>query len=92
MGITLDDLSGAGMDDLIYLEAYDAYYTYTSDCGDAHFKCVSGDKQGDIVRLYSKTATLTLKLQDDGFWFVAHQLAGKDSGKNGGEDSTPLSN
>ena len=82
MGITLDDLNGVGTDDLVYLEAYDAYYNYTSDCGDAFFECVSGEKQGDIVRLYSKGATLTLKLRDDGFWFVSYlpinELSGED--------------
>ena len=92
MGITLDDLSGAGTENLVYLKAYNAYYNYTSDCSGAYFECVSGEKQGDIVRLYGKNATLTLKLRDDGFRFISHQLSEKDSGKNGGEDSTPLSN
>ncbi len=73
MGIGLDDLSGVGMDELVYLEEYDAFYNFTSDAGFATFVPVSGEKEGDIVRLYSENAVLTLKIQDDGFLFVSHQ-------------------
>ena len=73
MGIGLDDLSGVGMDELVYLEEYDAFYNFTSDAGFATFGPVSGEKEGDIVRLYSENAVLTLKIQDDGFLFVSHQ-------------------
>ncbi|NLT15790.1 MAG: M56 family metallopeptidase [Clostridiales bacterium] len=85
MGITLDDLSGVGLDELIYLKAYDAYYNFTSDAGAASFTCTSGEKQGDIVRLFGDTATLTLKIQGDGFLIVSHQLAG--GAASGGIDS-----
>jgi hypothetical protein len=74
MGIGLDDLSGVGMDELVYLEEYDAFYNFTSDAGFATFVPVSGEKEGDIVRLYSENAVLTLKTQDDGFLFVSHLL------------------
>ena len=72
-GITLDDLSGVGLDELIYLKAYDAYYNFTSDAGAGIFVCTSGETQGDIIRLYGKNTTLTLKMQGDGFWIVSHQ-------------------
>ncbi|MPM04592.1 hypothetical protein SDC9_50870 [bioreactor metagenome] len=82
MGITLDDLSGVGMAELIYLKAYDAYYNFTSDAGAASFTCTSGETQGDIVRLFGETATLTLKKQGDGFWIVSHQRTGDTSGES----------
>jgi len=73
MGITLKDLSGVGADELIYLKEYDAYYNFTSDFAAGTFVCVSGESQGDIVRIFGKNATLTLKKQGDGFLFVSHQ-------------------
>jgi len=87
MGITLDDLSGVGLDELIYLKAYDAYYNFTSDAGYGSFVCTSGEKQGDIVRLFGETAILTLKMQGDGFLIVSHQCTGDASDKSGGESS-----
>jgi beta-lactamase regulating signal transducer with metallopeptidase domain len=80
MGITLDDLSGVGMDELIYLKGYDAYYNFTSDAGFVSFTCTSGERQGDLVRLFGETETLTLKIQGDGFWIVSHQRTGNASG------------
>jgi len=74
-GITLDDLSGMGFNELIYLEAYGAFYNFTSDAGAGVFVCISGEKQGDIVRLYGESATLTLKVQDEDFLIVSHQRA-----------------
>lgn len=75
-GVALNDLSGAGADELIYLKEYDAYYNFTSDFAAGVFVCTSGERQGDIVRLYGKHATLTLKKQGDGFLFVSHRRAG----------------
>lgn len=89
MGITLEDLSGAGMDKLIYLKNYHAYYnftSFTSDAGFGSFTCVSGERQGDLVRLFGETATLTLKIQGDGFWIVSHQLTGEVTGANTATD------
>jgi len=85
MGITLDDLSGVGLDELVYLKEYDAYYNFTSDAGAGIFVCTSGETQGDIVRLFGENATLTLKKQGDGFLIVSHQLAG--GAASGGIDS-----
>ena len=82
MGITLDDLSGVGMDELIYLKDYDAYYNFTSDAGFVSFTYTSGERQGDVEHLFSETETLTLKIQGDGFWIVSHQLLGDASGES----------
>lgn len=82
MGITLDDLSGAGMDELMYLKEYDAYYNFTSDAAFGSFVCTSGETQGDIIRLYSQDAMLTLKKQGDGFLIVSHQRTGDASGES----------
>lgn len=71
MGIRLSDLSGVGTDELIYLKAYDAYYNFTSDAGFGTFVCSSGERQGDTVRLFGDTATLTLKMRADGFTIVS---------------------
>jgi hypothetical protein len=72
-GITLKDLSGVGTKGVKYLKQYDAYYTFTSDFGPGFFSCTRGEKQGDIVRLYGETATLTLKIKGGGFLFVSRR-------------------
>jgi hypothetical protein len=77
-GITLNDLSGVGTEKLIYLKQYDAYYTYTSDFGPGFFVCTRGERQGDIVHLYSDEAVLILKLEGDSFRIVSHQKTGED--------------
>jgi len=88
MGITLNDLSGVGTDELIYLKEYDAYYNFTSDAGFGLFICLSGEKHGDIVRLYSEHAILTLKMKGNGFWIVSHQRI--EDGANDKPGSKPV--
>jgi|GEM_PF-697587 len=83
MGITLGDLSGVGLDELIYLKKYDAYYNFTSDFAAGTFVCGNGERQGDIIRLYSERATLTLKKQGDGYLFVSHQRIGEAAAAGG---------
>jgi len=90
MGIALDNLSGIGTTGLIYLKDYDAYYNFTSDFATGTFACTSGEKQGDIVRLFGEHATLTLKIQGDGFLIVSHQRVEDGADQSGGEAS-PLS-
>jgi hypothetical protein len=85
MGITLKDLSGAGTDELLYLKEYGAYYNFTSDFAAGAFVCTSGEKQGDTIRLFGEHATLTLKLQGDGFLIVSHQRTGSEAGQGAGE-------
>ncbi len=79
MGISLEDHSGVGTEKLTYLKAADSYYTYASDCSGACFIAVSGERQGELVRLYSENAVLTLMLQGDRFLFVSHLLTGEPS-------------
>lgn len=54
-GIRLDELSGIGFDEVIYLEATDAYYNYTSDFGPGVFICEGGEVKGDTIRLFGKS-------------------------------------
>jgi beta-lactamase regulating signal transducer with metallopeptidase domain len=71
--ITLDDLNGIGIEDLIYLNEYDAYYNFTSDFAAGTFHCTHGEIQGDIVRLFNEAVVLSLKKQDDDYLFISHQ-------------------
>lgn len=77
-GISLDDLSGVGFDEVLYLKEYDAYYNFTSDFGPGTFHCVRGEVVGDTVRLYSEYGsggggTLTLQKQNGRYLIVSHQ-------------------
>ena len=47
-GITLDDLSGVGAEDVIYLAEYDSYYNFTSDFAAGTFNCTHGEREGDV--------------------------------------------
>ena len=63
-GISTADLDTSGV---AYLPEYDAYYNYTSDFGPGMFVCTHGERDGDIIRLYSVNGTdlLTLRQVDD---------------------------
>lgn len=61
-GITVDDLNS--WDHVIYLEAYDAFYNFTSDYAPGWFVCTGGEKAGDTVRLWSEEKVLTLREAD----------------------------
>ncbi len=76
-GITRDDLSGVGFDEVLYLKEYDAYYNFTSDFGPGMFNCVRGELEGDTVRLYSEYgdgggSTLTLRKEGGSYLIVSH--------------------
>ena len=73
MSITLEDLNGVGLDELVYSEEYDSYYNFTSDFASGAFVCTRGERQGNIIRLYSEHAMLTLKERDGGFLILSHQ-------------------
>lgn len=84
-GITIEDLSGVGTEKLPYLEAYDAYYTSSSDLAFGMFNCIYGELEGDTLRLYSNSdysapvRLLTME-QVDGRWLVrSHQAVGRES-------------
>ena len=77
-GIKLEDLNGVGMDELLYLEDYDAYYNFTSDFGPGSFNCTSGEVTNGAIKLYEehgtyKVAVLTLEKQDRRYVIVSHQ-------------------
>ena len=78
-GITTQALSGVGMDNVIYLEEYDAWYNFTSDYGPGMFIPVYGLREGSTVTLWelaSENGTpgdvLTLKETEDGFRILSH--------------------
>ena len=84
-GITTKDLSGVGAERVPYLEAYDSYYTFTSDYGPGMFDCIYGELEGDTLRLYSNSdysspvRLLTME-QVDGRWLIrSHQAVGRES-------------
>jgi hypothetical protein len=52
-GINLDELTGVGFDEVIYLNSTDAYYNYTSDFAPGFFKCTEGIVEDDVIKLYS---------------------------------------
>lgn len=51
--INLDELTGVGFDEVIYLDSTDAYYNYTSDFAPGFFKCTEGIIEDDVIKLYS---------------------------------------
>ena len=67
-GITTEDLRST--DGVLYLEAYDAYYTFTSDFGPGVFLCTGGESDGETARLWTETgedgSREELVLQRDG--------------------------
>lgn len=54
-GITLDELTGVGLDEVFYLESTNAYYNYTSDFGPGVFKCKEIKVEEGIIKLYGDT-------------------------------------
>ncbi len=78
MGITLDDINDIGTENLIFLEEYNAYYNFTSDFAAGVFQCTRGETEGNIVRLFSESVTLTLRKHDDDYLILSHQLSAKD--------------
>ena len=78
-GITTHDLSGVGMDHVIYLEEYDAWYNFTSDYGPGTFIPAYGMREGSTVTLWEQPSgngapgdILTLEETADGFHMLSH--------------------
>lgn len=78
-GISTRDLSGAGMDEVLYLEEYDAWYNFTSDYGPGIFIPVYGLREGSVVTLWELPSgngapgdVLTLKETGNGFRILSH--------------------
>lgn len=78
-GITTQDLSGVGMDNVIYLEEYDAWYNFTSDYGPGMFIPAYGLRDDSTVTLWELPSgngtpgdVLTLEETADGFCILSH--------------------
>ena len=78
-GITTQDLSGVGMDNVIYLEEYDAWYNFTSDYGPGMFIPAYGLRDDSTVTLWELPSgngtpgdVLTLEETEDGFRICSH--------------------
>lgn len=78
-GIGTRDLSGAGMDNVLYLEEYDAWYNFTSDYGPGICIPVYGLREGSVVTLWELPSgngapgdVLTLKETGNGFHILSH--------------------
>lgn len=78
-GITTQDLSGVGMDNVIYLEEYDAWYNFTSDYGPGMFIPDYGLRDGSTVTLWELSSgngtpgdVLTLEETENGFRILSH--------------------
>ncbi len=76
-GITLDDMSKDWRSQLLYLEKYDSFYTFTSDFGPGWFYPLYGERQGDILTLWSSDHVLTIRQSGDGWKFVSHLPCGE---------------
>lgn len=73
-GITTENLSGVGMDTVLYLEEYDAWYNFTSDYGPGMFIPVYGLREGSTVTLWEMSSkdTLILEETEEGFRIRSH--------------------
>ena len=78
-GIATADLSGTGMEEVIYLEEYDAWYNFTSDYGPGMFDPVYGLREGNTVTLWELPSgngtpgdVLTLEETEEGFRILSH--------------------
>lgn len=55
LDITLQDLSAENREQVLYLDAYKAYYEVSADFWPGDFRCVSGEKRGEKVILSGNT-------------------------------------
>ncbi|MBF4692140.1 hypothetical protein [Fusibacter ferrireducens] len=61
--IHLESLTGVGFDEIIYLDATEAYYNFTSDFAPGFFNCKKGVVEDGIIKLYGTSrneAVLTI--------------------------------
>lgn len=77
--ITAAELTGVGMDNVIYLEEYDAWYNFTSDYAPGMFIPVYGLREGSTVTLWELPSgsgepgdVLTLEETEGGFRILSH--------------------
>ena len=72
-GITSDGLYQGPSFDLVYVEAYDAYYNFTSDFAAGVFQCIGGTISGDTAYLYSIHGKLTLERVGETWYIRAYE-------------------
>lgn len=72
-GITSDGLYQGPSFDLVYMEAYDAYYNFTSDFAAGVFQCIGGTISGDTAYLYSIHGKLTLERVGETWYIRAYE-------------------
>lgn len=81
MGLTLSDTEKIGLENLTYLEEYDAYYYYH---GDTNYRMMisfsGGERENNIIRLFyddqfmsDGEKVLTLREQDGRYLFVSNE-------------------
>lgn len=68
--ITLDELTGIGSDEVLYLESTNSYYNYTSDFGPGVFICKEVKVEDGVIKLFGdaingKRSILTIEKNDD---------------------------
>jgi len=64
-GISLDEMTGVGFDDLIYIESTDSYYNFTSDFGPGVFNCIDGKVEKGVIKLNGNNSVLTIEKNDE---------------------------
>lgn len=80
IGLTLSDTEKIGLENLSYLEEYDAYYYYHGDTNyRAKITFSGGEREGDIIRLFYDDVflsdgkkVLTLQEKDSSYLFVSN--------------------
>ncbi|MBP7223081.1 MAG: hypothetical protein KBA50_07515 [Sedimentibacter sp.] len=95
MGLALADTEGIGLENITYLEEYDAYYYYHGDTnyrGKITFS--GGEREGDIIRLFYDDVfladgkkVLTLKEKDGSYLFVSNVYS-DNANAHASEEST----
>ncbi|NLM84957.1 MAG: hypothetical protein GX189_09710 [Clostridiales bacterium] len=80
-GVTLEDMSTDWTEKALYVPETDCFYTFTSDFGPGTFVPCYGEKNGDIVTLWSSpyygfdASRLTLQKSGEGWRIVSHEVA-----------------
>lgn len=72
-GITVEDMHSDWKEDATYIPETDCFYTFTSDFGPGTFCPYYGEKNGDIVTLWSVGVALTLQKSGDNWLILSHQ-------------------
>ena len=71
-GITLDDLRCDWRNEELYLEKYDSFYTFSSDFGPGSFSPLYGEREGDILTLWSVDHVLKIQETPEGWKMLSH--------------------